>query len=186
MNTKRTRAPTSKKAVEQRKKLFAKEVVRNGGNGTKAAIAVGYSPHTAHVAASRLLSEVNVNAAVQAGRARQLEAADINLERTRRELARIAYFDPASLFDAKGKRIPIHELDPDTRAAIASLDHEQITVGKGKTAKTIGHTEKIRIWDKGGALDKLVKMDGGYEIDNRQKRPDLSIQIAVVSPGSKE
>ena len=46
-------------------------------NGTQAAIRAGYSPHTANEQGSRLLAHVGVRAAVQAGRQRLTESADI-------------------------------------------------------------------------------------------------------------
>ena len=40
---------------------FADEYIRNGGNGTQAAIFAGYSPKTAAQQASRLLKDANVS-----------------------------------------------------------------------------------------------------------------------------
>ena len=40
---------------------FADEYIRNGGNGTQAAIFAGYSPKTAAQQASRLLKDANIS-----------------------------------------------------------------------------------------------------------------------------
>lgn len=114
-----------------------------------------------------------------------LAAADVTTERTVLELARLAYLDPRRLFRPDGTRIPIHELDDDVAAALSGFDHDEVTHGRGKSRTVIGRSTKYRFADKGGALDKLAKIQGAYEQDNRQKRPDLSIQIAIVAPTPK-
>lgn len=48
------------RALNERQKRFALEYVRNGGNGTEAAISAGYSARSAHVQASRLLKDDKV------------------------------------------------------------------------------------------------------------------------------
>ena len=46
--------------LNERQKRFVLEYLRNGGNGTEAAIAAGYSPRSAAVQASRLLNDDKV------------------------------------------------------------------------------------------------------------------------------
>jgi phage terminase small subunit len=46
--------------LNERQKRFVAEYIRNGGNGTEAAIAAGYSPKSAAVQASRMLSDDKV------------------------------------------------------------------------------------------------------------------------------
>ena len=48
--------------LNERQKRFVLEHLNNGGNGTEAAIAAGYSPRSAAVQASRLLRDDNVQA----------------------------------------------------------------------------------------------------------------------------
>ena len=48
--------------LTDRQKRFVLEHLKNGGNGTEAAIAAGYSPKSAHVQASRMLNDDKVNA----------------------------------------------------------------------------------------------------------------------------
>ena len=50
-------------------------------NGTQAAIRVGYSAKTAKVQASRLLTNAAVAEAIGAGKAKQLERADLSATR---------------------------------------------------------------------------------------------------------
>ena len=46
--------------LNERQKRFVLEYLKNGGNGTEAAIAAGYSPRSAAVQASRLLNDDKV------------------------------------------------------------------------------------------------------------------------------
>lgn len=97
--------------------------------------------------------------------------AGITLERTLKEIARIAYFDPRRMFDKKGLPLAITDLDDDTAAVIAGLDVLEEYAGSGQDKVLIGHVKKWKLADKGGALDKLMKHLGGYKGDNDQNRP---------------
>jgi Phage terminase, small subunit len=57
--------------LNERQKKFVMEYLRNGGNGTEAAIAAGYSPKSAAVQASRMLNDDKVLAYKRA-QARQI------------------------------------------------------------------------------------------------------------------
>lgn len=66
-------------------------------NGKQAAIRVGYSPATAEVTASRLLSNVKVKAAVDERRAALSENAEVSQERIVKEFCRMGFYDPADI-----------------------------------------------------------------------------------------
>lgn len=57
--------------LNERQRKFVMEYLRNGGNGTEAAIAAGYSPRSAAVQASRMLTDDKVLAYKRA-QARQI------------------------------------------------------------------------------------------------------------------
>lgn len=138
-----------KKELSTDKKLevFAKTYLTNKNNGTKAAIAAGYSEKSAHVTASRLLRNPKVQALIAETTESILDSLDISTERILKERARLAFFDARKLFDKDGRRIPIHMLDADTAAAIAAFD--------------IGDTGvKIRLADKNASLTALERYKG--------------------------
>ena len=60
-------------------------------NGTQAAIRAGYSKHTAKEQAARLLTNVNVKAAVEAGAATQHAQLDLTAEKVLTELLGVGY-----------------------------------------------------------------------------------------------
>lgn len=175
--------PTSPDArAAERRARFIEAYVSNGGNGTKAAVAVGCPEKTARSAGSRMLRHPEVVAAVEARRAAVLAEAraktGLTVERTLQEVARLAYFDPRKLFNADGSMKKIAELDDDTAAAVASIEIDEI----GLEGTVIGQTRKIKHWDKNAALEKAMKHLGQYELDNRQK-PAPTVNVGVLSVG---
>ena len=73
-----------------REQEFVKAFVKNGGNGTKAAIAAGYSPRTAGQCASRLLKREQVRYALE----RSAERASLSTAEALQNVARIANTAP--------------------------------------------------------------------------------------------
>jgi phage terminase small subunit len=168
MKTKpRVKAGTSKTAAQLRRAAFVEAYITNGGNATEAAISAGYSAKTAYSAGGRLLKDVDIAAAITARRGVLIEKFELTTERTLREIARLAYFDPRKMYNADGSLKAIHELDDDTAAGIAGIEVDEIKDGK----VVIGVTRKFKQWDKNAALDKAMKHLGQYEQDNLQKGP---------------
>lgn len=167
--------------LTQKQRLFVAAYI-GGRNATKAAIVAGYSAKTAKQAGSRLLSDAAIRVAIDEHQAAvvakvQIDAG-ITLERTLREIARIAYFDPRKMFDAKGAPLALHELDDDTAAAIAGLDVFEEWAGSGQDRMLVGHVKKWKLADKGAALDKLMKNLDGYNAENKGKAQPLADALA--------
>lgn len=167
--------------MTEKKRAFVTEYLRSN-NGTQSAIKAGYSAKTAQQASSRLLKDVVVRAAItqhQAAVVAKVQTeAGISLERTLREIARIAYFDPRRMFDAKGNPKSIHDLDDDTAAVIAGLDVLEEWEGSGQDRVLVGHVKKWKLADKKGALDMLMKHLDGYNAENKGKAQPLADALA--------
>jgi phage terminase small subunit len=88
-------------------------------NGTRAAIAAGYSARTARSIASRKLKQVNIQTAI----ARKMLKLELSTDRVLLEIARMALVDPAAFYEADGVTLKnIHSMDPAARRAIAQLE----------------------------------------------------------------
>jgi phage terminase small subunit len=72
----------------------------------------------------KALHRADVAAAITAGLAEQNARAHNDPERIIRELMLLAYADPRDLVEARGHVIPLHQLAPEIRRAIASVDFE--------------------------------------------------------------
>lgn len=167
MKKKRVKAGNAAGAAKARQATFVEAYIANGGNATEAAKTAGFSPKTAHAQGSRLLKHVDVAAAVAKRRASLQQAMGLTTERILEELRRVALYDPRKLFNADGSLKSVHELDDDTAAAIASVEVDEI----GVDGAVIGHTKKLKAWDKNSALEKAMKHLGLFEKDNHQAAP---------------
>ena len=98
----------------------------------------------------------------------------VDLNRTLLENARVAFSDIRNLFGPGGRLLDPHEWDDDTAAAVASIERVAL-FGKGEDGLgQIGYTTKVKLWNKGEALDALMKNLGGYKCDNGQKKDILA------------
>lgn len=150
------------KLTPQREK-FAQEVA--AGKSLSEAYRIAYpkaahwKPESVHRKSSELAAHVHVLARVQALRAAIVDEFVIDTRRILREAVCLATTDVAKVMNEHGGVKLPHELDPETRAAIASFEIDE----KGRI--------KYRFWDKNSALDRIFKHKGLFEIDNRQRNP---------------
>lgn len=115
--------------------------------------------------ASNLMANSKVSARVAELRQAASDMAVVSEARVIEELARIGLFDPGELFAEDGSLLSVKKMPPEVRAAIASIEVEEIDVD----GKVIGRVKKVKLWDKNSAADKLLRHLGAYEKDNRQR-----------------
>jgi phage terminase small subunit len=151
-------------------------------NATKAAIEAGYSEGTARQQGARLLTRPHVAAAIDRIRTQVTAKAaadlEITVERTLREVGRLAFFDPRQLYQANGQPIPLHDLPEEVAAAIAGMDVHEMWVGQGADRTVIGVIRKWRFADKRASLELLMKHQGLFAADNRQQQAPFSVALA--------
>lgn len=85
------------------------------------------------------------------------------------EIAKLAHSDISGVWHEDGRVKLPHELDPVTRAAVASFEID----AKGVI--------KYRFWDKNAALEKAAKILGLFEKDNKQKTDPLQSLLDSLS-----
>jgi phage terminase small subunit len=155
-------------------------------NATQAAIKAGYSKKTAASQASRLLTTVKIQLRVKELTRKSFQRLEITSDRIRQEYAKIAFFNPKSLFDEHGRMKAVSELDDDDAAAIAAvevgvefddadkpkkkkkkkgedddpLEDEADDILQPRTAHEF--IRKVKISDKKAALDSLAKLEGMF------------------------
>lgn len=165
----------SSKVFSARQRAFIVEYLRDK-NATQAAIRAGYSAATARQLGHRLLTYVHIRAEVERLEAEQLAKVQaetgITLERTLREIARGAFHDPRRFFTTNGELVPITDLDDDTAAALAGFEVTELG-GRGEDAP-IRFVSKIKLGDRKGYLDMLMKHLGGYKQDNEQREQPMA------------
>jgi phage terminase small subunit len=90
--------------------------------GAKAAARAGYSAETAKQQAARLLTNVDVKRAVEAGERAEGAADDAYKARVHRANRAIVEADPRQFFDDQGSIKPLKDWTPEMAAAVASAE----------------------------------------------------------------
>lgn len=121
-------------------------------NMTAAAIAAGYSEKSASIQGSRLFKQPSIAAAIAAHDAQSEKKAQKSVEltyaRVMEELATIALFDPATMYDPEtGKLLPVTQMPEATRRAIAGIEQDK-------------DFTKLRISSKLGSIELISKIIG--------------------------
>lgn len=170
------------KSLNPRQRAFVAEY-RKDKNATQAAVRAGYSEATARQIGSRLLTDVVIRAEVDRQEAEALAKVQaetgITLERTLRAIAAVAFHDPRKFFDEAGNLKPIHELDDETASALAGMDIQEEFAGSGDARVHIGRTKKVKIAERKGYLDMLMRHLGGYKKDNEQAGEAAAAALAA-------
>jgi len=126
----------------------------------------------ARVEGHRLLANPNVAAAIQERKRVRSVATGITAEQVLRELARVAFSDPRKLYREGGDLAPVKDLDDDTAASLAGVEVFEEFEGRGDQRRLIGHTRKLKRWDKVAALNLLGKHLGLFPERHEHSGPD--------------
>lgn len=178
----------AKKPLDDRRERFAQEYAKDL-KGTEAAIRSGYAPKSAHVTASRLLSDAKVQASIRAILDKVAAANEITVARTLKEIARIAYGDHRKLYDDENRLRAMKDLDDDAAALIAGVESEEeysdAVDASGKVTRELsGFTRKVKTWSKVKALDQCMAYLGMHKTANPAEGGGLALTINL-SNGKK-
>jgi phage terminase small subunit len=150
-------------------------------NGARAAVLAGYAARSAKVAASRLLTKVNVRAAVDRAQADWIDRTKITAERVAHDIDVAANLDMAELFDARGNLLPVVMMPPHVRRAIQSVEvvKRNLTSGDGK----VDEIWRIKLIDK-GRMHEVLGRHTGVDKGDGQNRPTVpAFALPVDTPG---
>lgn len=122
------------------------------------------SSESARRLASLLLTNVDVDAAIQEAIKKRSERTEIDQDRVLLEIARIAFHDPRRAFDSNGWLKAIQDWPDDVAAAVSSIKVRRIV----EDQKPVEVAE-IKFWDKGKFVEMAGRHVGAFEADNKQK-----------------
>lgn len=191
-NGARKRAATVSQAQESKAQAnhrrFVEEYIANGRNGKRAYMAVypRAGERTAAVEASALLTKPNVQELVAERENQLLDELNVTQLRIVREAARLAFVDVRKLYDESGNLKQPHELDDDTAAALASIDTEELFEGRGDDREHVGRLRKVKLFDKGASIERLMKYLGLFKDKDATPppAPPAHINLSVtIDPG---
>lgn len=133
----------------------------------------GTKPNTVWNEASKLADRPKVAARIEELSAivakRAQKQSNITTDWLTERWRRIAEFDARKLFDEDGKLKRIVDLDDDTAYVISSVD-VSLTKMQGRDRDEVIEevTKKVRMWDKGKALENIGRHIGYYNEDTSQ------------------
>lgn len=179
---------------EDRLRRFAVAWLRYGNNAMayrQSAIdgAPNASTHTATSEGFKMLHDERTARFIARLREEAFEKASTSLAEWIFNELRLARFDPARLFDEHQQLLPIHEIDPDTRAALQSIEIEERAPGlavAGDGTPTLAPTriKKVKAHSKDGSQERLARYLGAYEKDNKQQNTFERLLALVHGRGS--
>jgi len=162
--------------LTEQKRLFIDEYLANKcTNATKAAIAAGYSEHSAKKLASRLLACPAVQEELQRHRAAAEERTLVTAERVLREYARIAFANPSSFLPKEDGGLTLADLQAMSEDDLAAITELTAYTHNDKT------TYKVRLQNKIPALDALARYLGLNEKDNKQRGIDSEFWTRLIA-----
>lgn len=171
-------------ALNERQRLFVAEYLVDL-NATQAAIRAGYSPRTAKQQGSRLLTNADVQEAVQAAQAQRtqrvtekVQGIEITADRVLQEVARLAFSDIGQLvsFTPEGIRFrPESEIPEDARRTLSAVEVRQEHGTENRPGATI---VKFKLWSKEANLHKLMQHLGLLKEVGSKDNP-LTMHVAM-------
>ena len=147
--------------LEPKQAMFVREYLKDL-NATQAAIRAGYSKRSARQLASRALSQDDIAEAVRLGMEKRAAKVEVSSDFVLSQYLKLASVDVADLFDEYGNLKNIHEIPPEVRQAISSVETETRKDGRGDDAEDVT-TKKVKLWDKKSTLDSLARHLGMFK-----------------------
>lgn len=137
------------------------QAMAKGMSASEAYAAAGYAESRS--AASRLLTNVNVEARIAELVHKGAEKAEIDISRVLKELVRLGTSDIRDAFTEEGHLRNPQSWSDDFAAAVASIEVVSRNVGKDADGNVeVEHIHKIKVWDKNSALEKIAKHLGMF------------------------
>ena len=113
--------------------------------------------HVAEMAASRLMRNDEVRAAIAEADATDLRDLGITAAAVLRGIAQNAFSDVRQLYGADGALLPVHQLPDDIAMAVAGVEVVERMVPGPDDTPTVQRTHKIRLWNKADNLKLLAQ-----------------------------
>lgn len=181
----------SKDTITPKQRAFIDEYLKDK-NATQAAIRAGYSAKTAQQQGSRMLLNVVVSREIKLALKRISQKAELKAADVMAEIRRLAFVDLSKAFGEDGAVLHPQDMPKDIRAALASLEIDEIFAGRGPARQKIGETKKMKLFDKVRSLEMLAKhfklLTESVEVTNadHSSAPKTADEAAKVEARIKE
>jgi phage terminase small subunit len=159
--------------LTDKQRVFVKEYMLDL-NATQAAIRAGYNERSARSQGQRLLTNDDIQKALQSELANRSQRVAVTADRVLSEIAKIAFSDVRKIFNADGSLIPISSLDDEAAACIAGCDLVTVNKGEGE----VEYVAKVKMADKLKALELAGKHLGLFK--ENQGAEDLPMPTRLI------
>jgi phage terminase small subunit len=153
-----------------KQKRFCEEYVIDW-NGTRAAIAAGYSEKTAKEIASENLTKPNIKDYIEQVREDLEKQAGISALRNLLELKKLAYSNTSQMYDGWLTMKEYEELPENVKASISEIQTSRKITDEGESLLMV----KVKMHDKMKAIDMINKMLGYNAPDKMNHSGSVSI-----------
>lgn len=190
LNKKVIDKPAKKKAIAPKRKKKSTEVVQNlfgenvresvehltqqqiyaleqyliTGNQRESGLKAGYSAGkdfaSVDTQMSRLLSDAKSQIYLRNRRREMQDQTPVTRERVLQELGRVGFFDVRDLFNHDGTLRQVVDYDSVTGSAVASIEIESLSAGRGTDREEYGRVTKIKTNNKLQALEQIARIMG--------------------------
>ena len=156
-------AKSNKGKLTNKQLAFCREYVKNGWNGTQAAIDAGYSKETAAVIASQNLTKLNILEQIDRNKADLEMVLRVSKTKVLYEHMKIAFSSISDMHENWITRKDFEGLTGYQKACIAEITTQtRIEKGADEVEREVDYV-KIKLYDKQKALDSISKMMGYNE-----------------------
>lgn len=170
----------TKTKLTGKQELFCLEYIKDF-NGTRAAIAAGYSKKTAKAIANENLSKPYLQQYIANIAGKIFKKKEIQVEEVLEKLVLMAHFDVAQMYDKNGDLKNIHDIPEEIRRIIQGVKINQTNYGKDDSEVSIT-TKDIKIPDRLKATELLGRYMKMF-VDQVEHTGDIKI---VVMPASQD
>lgn len=144
--------------LTERQRRFVEEYLVDG-NATQAATRAGYSPATARQQGQRMLTNVDIKAALKAAQGQRSERIGVTQDRVVEELALVGFSDLRHYKVTGGGLMLAEHAPSEAMRAVSSV--KQTMKLDQETGDLVTNVE-YKFWDKNSALEKLAKHLGMF------------------------
>lgn len=154
-------------------------------NATKAAIRAGYSEATARQQGQRMLTNVDIELAIQKAMDKRSERTKVNADYVLNRLVEIDQLDIADILDEVGGVLPIKEWPESWRKSISGIDIQEVLSGDiAALVRKIKWPDKLKNLE---LLGKHVAVSAFSDkqdtnVDNQTKMVDVLKELAERLP----
>lgn len=146
-------------ALTPKQRRFVDEYLKDL-NATQAAIKAGYASRTANRTGSRLLSNADIQAAIQEAQAARSQRTQIDADYVLNRLVEIDQMDVLDILRDDMSLKPVHAWPKVWRQYLSGFDLAEMFEGQGDDRKLVGILKKIKWPDKVKNLELLGKHVG--------------------------